>query len=185
MLQEHVKTRKTDKTRFFFAKNRWIFYPTNICSLMSHFNKPNIERKNCVWTAKYKRLLELCIVQHVEMKNEFTFQLTKLPFSTTVNCAKPVPTCWIYLKRPKTDIYVVWWWWHTLLCKKTSRDFEKRNHLPFWWKSSAHHNQIKPTLSQKSQKTIHLWHNRVDSPLVDTVDQKFISILISCIFSLQ
>ena len=33
MLQEHVKTTKTDKTRFPLAKKRWIFYPTNNCSL--------------------------------------------------------------------------------------------------------------------------------------------------------
>ena len=39
---------------------------------MSHFNQPNIERKNCEWTTKYKRLLEVCIVQqNVEMKSVF------------------------------------------------------------------------------------------------------------------
>ena len=31
MLQEHVKTTKTDKTRFFFAKKRRTWYPTNNC----------------------------------------------------------------------------------------------------------------------------------------------------------
>ena len=63
MLQETVKTTNIDKTRFFFAKKRWTWYPTNICYLMSHFNQPNLERKNCVWTTKYKRPLEMCIVQ--------------------------------------------------------------------------------------------------------------------------
>ena len=29
MLQEHVKTTKTDKTSFFFASKRWTWYPTN------------------------------------------------------------------------------------------------------------------------------------------------------------
>ena len=29
MLQEHVKTTKTDKTRFFFSRKRWTWYPTN------------------------------------------------------------------------------------------------------------------------------------------------------------
>ena len=62
MLQEHVKTTKTDKTQFFFAREKWTRYPTNNCYLMSHFNQPNIERKNCVWTTKYERLPELCIV---------------------------------------------------------------------------------------------------------------------------
>ena len=38
MLKEHVKTTKTDKTRFFFAKKRWTWYPTNNWYLMSHLN---------------------------------------------------------------------------------------------------------------------------------------------------
>ena len=57
---------------------------------MPHFNQPNIERKKCVWTTKYKRLLEMCIVQHVEMKSVFTFQPPKLIVSTTLRIAKPV-----------------------------------------------------------------------------------------------
>ena len=87
-LQEHVKTTKTDETRFFFANKRCTCYPTNNCSLMSHFNQPNLEGKNCVWTTKYKRLLQMCIVQHVEMKSVFTFQPIKLLVSTTVKSAK-------------------------------------------------------------------------------------------------
>ena len=67
-LQEHVKTTKTDKTPFFFAKKIRTWYPTNNFYLMSCFNQPNIKKKNCVWTAKYKRISEMCFVQHVEMK---------------------------------------------------------------------------------------------------------------------
>ena len=83
MLQEHVKKTKTDKTRFFFAKKRRTWYPTNNCYRMSHFNEPNIERKNCVATIKYKTLLEMCIVQHVEMKSVFIFQPIIWLVSTT------------------------------------------------------------------------------------------------------
>ena len=39
ILQEHVKTTKTDKTRFFLAEKRWICYPTNNCSLRSLLGK--------------------------------------------------------------------------------------------------------------------------------------------------
>ena len=74
MLQERVKTTKTDKTRFFFPKKRWTWYPTNNLYLMSHFNQATIKRKNCVQTTKYKRLLEMCIVQQVELKSVFLFQ---------------------------------------------------------------------------------------------------------------
>ena len=73
MLQEHVRTTKTDKTRFFLVPN----------NLLSHFNQPNIEKKNCVWTTKYRRLLEMCIVQHGEMKSLLTFQRIKRPVFTT------------------------------------------------------------------------------------------------------
>ena len=59
---------------------------------MSHSNQPNIERKNYVWTTKYKRLLEMCIVQHVEMKSVFTFQPLKCLVSTTVKSATPAAT---------------------------------------------------------------------------------------------
>ena len=56
---------------------------------MSRFNHPNIERKTCVWTTKYERLLEMCIVPHVETKSVFTSQPIKRLVSTTVKCAKP------------------------------------------------------------------------------------------------
>ena len=52
---------------------------------MFQFNQPNIERKNCVWTTS--RLLEMCIVQHVQ--SVFTFQPIKRLVSTTVKSAKP------------------------------------------------------------------------------------------------
>ena len=59
---------------------------------MSCFNQPNIERKDCVWTTKYKRLLEMRIVQHVEMKSVLSFQPIKRLVSTTVKSAKPAAT---------------------------------------------------------------------------------------------
>ena len=56
---------------------------------MSQLKQPNIERKNCVWTTKYERILEMCIVQHVETKSVFTFQPIKSLDFTTVKSAKP------------------------------------------------------------------------------------------------
>ena len=49
---------------------------------MTHFNHPNMERENCVWTKKYERLSEMCIVQHVQ--SVFTFRPIKRLVSTTV-----------------------------------------------------------------------------------------------------
>ena len=91
MLQEHVRTTQTDKARFFFAKKRWTWYPTNIYYFMSHFNQPNIERKNCVWTTKYEKLSEMCLAQHVETKNLFTVQPKIRLFSTTVKMQSLLP----------------------------------------------------------------------------------------------
>ena len=55
---------------------------------MSHINQPNIE-KICVKKTKCERLLEMCIVQHVELKSVFTFQRIQRLLSTTVESAKP------------------------------------------------------------------------------------------------
>ena len=85
-LQEHVKTTKTDKTRFFLLQK------------MSHdkqlFNKVPFQstkyrkKKFCM----DERLSEMCIVPHVETKSVFTFQPKKRLVSTTVKSAKLAAT---------------------------------------------------------------------------------------------
>ena len=50
-----------------------------------------------------------------------------------------------------------------------------RNDFNLWKKFSGNHDHAHPNLSQKRQKLFQLWHNRVDSSLVDTVNQNFIS----------
>ena len=91
MWQEHVKTTKNRQNTFSSLKN-WTWYTTNNCYLMSHFNQPNLEKNNCGWTTKYKRLLDMCFVQHVETQSVFTFQPNKRLFYTTVKSAKPAAT---------------------------------------------------------------------------------------------
>ena len=59
---------------------------------MSHLKQLIIERKNCVWTRKYEKLSEMCIVQDVELKSVFTFQAINRLVSTTVKSAKPAAT---------------------------------------------------------------------------------------------
>ena len=69
--------------------------------------------------------------------------------------------------------------------RKTSRDYEKEMPSPFLKK---HLRQSQPSTSEperKRKKVFHLWHNGVDKPLVDTVNQNFIYILILCTFSLH
>ena len=60
-------------------------------------------RENCVRTTKYKRLLEMCFVQHVEMKSVFTFQPIKRLDSRTARSAKPAVTFSIFLSKGKNQ----------------------------------------------------------------------------------
>ena len=101
-LQEHVKTTQTDKTRFLRIK-KWTCSPTNNWSLMSLSKQPIIGRKNCGWTTQYKRLFEMCIVQHIEMKSVFTMKPIKYLVSTTVKSARPAGTFWKCLLRIKNQ----------------------------------------------------------------------------------
>ena len=97
MLPEHVKMKKQTKHAF-LLKKRWTRYPMNNCSIISHLNQPNIEKQNCVRRTKYKRQLEMCIIEHVEMKCVFTIQLL---VSTTVESTKPAATFYIFLQWTK------------------------------------------------------------------------------------
>ena len=57
--------------------------------------------------------------------------------------------------------------------RKTSRDYEKQKPSPFYRDFAANHNQARPSLCHKRKKSFHFWHTRVNSPLIDTVNQKF------------
>ena len=93
MLQEPVKTTKTEKARFFSLLEKDEFDTQQTTTNYSfHFNQPFIERKKYVGTTKYERLSEMCFVQHVELKGVFSFQLIKRLVSTTVRNAKPAAT---------------------------------------------------------------------------------------------
>ena len=74
---------------------------------------------------------------------------------------------------------------HLALQEKRVVTTKKRNHLHFWTNCSVNQNQALPNLRQKRRKSFHLWHNCVGSQMVDTVKQKFNSILILYTFSLQ
>ena len=100
------KRQKQTKTRIFFTE-KLNLVPNN-CYLMSHFKPPNIDRKNCVWTTKYRRLSKMCIVQHAGMKSVFTIEPIKRLISTTLKIAKPAATFWTFLSRTETDNSVVW-----------------------------------------------------------------------------
>ena len=134
---------------------------------MPHFNQPNIVRKSCVGTTTYKRLMELCIVHHVEMKSVFTFQPRKRLVFTSVRSVKPAAT----FKDQKPTI--------TLFGGDGTHCFAKNQPRLRKRKAISIFEDISPPITtkhvrtwfQKGQNLFHLWPNRVDTPLVDTVNQ--------------
>ena len=170
-LQEHVKTTKTDKTRFFFARKRWTWNPTSNYYLMSRFNQTNIERKNCAWTTS--RLLEI-----------YFFHPIKRLVSTTVKRAKPPVTFWIFL----------WWTKNRHLCclvvtvhtvLQETRVATTKNHLLFWRNFSANHNQAHPNLNQKRTNQVQIWNIRIRFILADDLSNIFNFLIFLFNFTLQ
>ena len=154
---------------------------------MSLFSLPNTERKKCLWTTKFNRLLEMCFVKHVEKKCVFIFQPMKRLISTTAKKAKLDATFWIFLLRTKNQkptIFLSGGDGTHCFAKRPVANTKQRNHYHFWRIFSANHNQAHPNLNQKGQKFFQLWHNRVDTPSVDRVNQNFIHILFQYTFSL-
>ena len=101
---------------------------------MPHFNQPTLERKNCVWTTKYGRLLEMCFVQLVEMKTGFTFHPIKRLVSTTVKSAKLAATFLIFLSRTKNrELFYLAMMVHIVVQQRrvaTTKE-KKKSHLHF------------------------------------------------------
>ena len=139
MLQEHVKTTKTDKIRLsLLEKDDLGTQQTTITYCPISINQ-KIERKNCVRTTKYERLSEMCIVQHVEMKSSFISQPIKRLVSTTVKIAKLAATFWIFfLKDQKPTIMLFGGDGAHFFARKTSRDYEKEKPSPFLKKFLRH-----------------------------------------------
>ena len=153
---------------------------------MSQFNQPNRERKIFVWTAKYKRLLEMCIVHHVETKSVFTLQTIKRLVFKTVKSAGPAATFWIWFSKTKNrHLGCLAVTVHVALQERWVATTKEKSRLNFWRSSSPKNNQAQQKLYQKRQKSFHSCQNCVEFPLVDTVNQKFISIFILYTFSLQ
>ena len=117
---------------------------------MSLFNHPKIERKNCVWTTTYRRLLEMCNVQHVEKKSVYTFQSNKM---TSFNDCKERKACFqdlnIPFKDQKPTIMLFGSEGTQCFARKTSRDYEKEEPSPFLKKFLR---QSQPSTSEREPK---------------------------------
>ena len=82
--------------------------------------------------SKYKRLSEMHINQHAEMKSVFTFQPIIRLVSTTVKSAKPAATFRLFLLSTKNR-QLCWLAGtvHIVLQKRRVATTKKKNHLHF------------------------------------------------------
>ena len=120
------------------------------------------------------------------MKTVFTLQPIKRLVFKTVKSAK---TCCrvlnIHFKDQKPTMMLFGGDGTHCFARKTSRDYEKEKPSPILKKFVR---QPQPSTSEpepKRQKLFHLRHNRVETPLVDTVNQNLIYLLILYTFSLH
>ena len=150
----------------------------------SFLNQPNIERKICVWTTS--TLLEMCIVQHVEVKSVFTFQQIKRLVSTTVRSAKPAATFWIFHLRTKNrQLCCLVVMEHIVLQERRAATTKKKNHLLFWRSFSTNHNQAHPNVNQKRTNQVQKWIKRIRFLLADDLCNTFNFQIILFHFTLQ
>ena len=65
------------------------------------FQSTKYRKKELCLVNKVRVTIEVCVVQHVEMKSVFTIQPIKRLVSTTVKNAKPASTIWIFVLMTK------------------------------------------------------------------------------------
>ena len=120
---------------------------------MSHFSQPNIENKNCVWTTKYERLWEMCIVQHVELKSVYISTNKTTNFYGCKKCKACCNFLNLPFKDQKPTILLFGGDGTHRLAGKTSRDYEKGEPYPILKKFLR---QSQPRISEPELKKVKL-----------------------------
>ena len=177
-----TRARKDEKNRqnlFFLCQKRWTWYPLNNYYLMSHFNQPSIERKNCVRTTKHERLPEMCFTQHLEMKSVFTFQPIKRLVSKSVEM-QSLLQCFEYSFRYQKPNIMLFGG-----DGNTTREYEKEKPSPFSRNFSTNHNQAHPNLNQKGLEGVQIWNLRILFLLADDLSNIIFCQTILFNFNLQ
>ena len=104
---------------------------------MSHFSQPKIERKNCVWTTKYKRLLEMCVYCPTCRNEKFVY-ISNDKTTSFYDCKK-CKACSNVFNIPFTDtkptIMLFGGDGTHCFARKASGDYEKEKPSPFLKKS--------------------------------------------------
>ena len=121
-------------------------------------------------------------------RNEKCFYISTYKTSSFYDCKKCKACCHalnLIFKDQNLQICCLAMTVHIDLQRRRVATTKKKNHLYIWRNFSANQIQAYPNLNQKRQKFFHLWYNRVDTPLVDAVNQNFIYTLILYTFSLH
>ena len=156
---------KTDKTGFVFAKKKMNLLPEKQMFLNVPTQTDKHRKKEMCVTTKYRRLLEICIVQHVELKSVFTFQPTRTPVYSTVKGAKPDLTCQIITLRTKNrQICCFMVMVHNPLQEKRVLTTKKRNHLYFFKKFHRQSKSSTPESASEKEKNRSIYDIIVSTP---------------------
>ena len=95
------------------------------------FQSTKYKRKNYVWTTKYKSLLEMCIVQHVKMKNVY---ISTNETTSFYDCKKGKTSCYAFnipFEDQRPTIMLFGGAGKHCFARKTSRDYEKEEPSPY------------------------------------------------------
>ena len=130
---------------------------------MSHFNQSKLEIKNCLWTTKFKRLLEMCFVQYEEMKSAYISTNNSSSFYDCKKCKTCCHDSDIPFEDQKLTIMLFGGDGTRCLARKTSCDFEKRYPSPI----------LKRVLSQSQPSTTEPVSKRQNHSLQGIIMWKF------------
>ena len=121
---------------------------------MFHFNQPNIERKNCVWTTKYETIGDLYCPT---CRNETCVYISTNDASSFCECKKCKACCHvlkIHLRTKNRKLCCLVMMVYIALQKKTSRDYEKEKQFPFLLKYLRQSQSSTPEPEPKKAKIL-------------------------------
>ena len=147
MLQEHVKTTKTDKTFFFFAKEGWTWYRTKKLLIKVPFQSTTYRNKElCVDNNVWETIGDVCCPT---CRNEKCVSLSTDRTTSFYGCKKCEACChvWIFLlwtrKRQFCCLAVMV---HIVLRERRVATTKKKNQLFF--------EEISPPITTKQIRTL-------------------------------
>ena len=149
MLQEHVKTTKTDKTRF-FCEEKMNLVPNNHLSLNVPFESNNFRKKRIVRRPQSTRDLWICLLS--SMWSEKCVYISTNKTTTFYDCRRCKACCHVLnipFKDQKPTIMLFGGDGTHCFARKTSCDFEKEKPSPF---SKKFGRQSDPSTSKPEPK---------------------------------